>query len=225
MAGTPQDSMTVTEYRAFEHAYQSLSTTVFTPVLGQPLPPCLITLQRRGAAYGSFCRDRFIHRHDGCRRIDEIALNPDMFPLRTDKEILSTLAHEAVHCYQRWYGTPGRRGYHNRQWAAWMEAIGLMPSNTGQPGGHKMGERVTHYILPGGAFDQAMDALLATGLCVQWQTGSLVTHPHQAPAGNEPSPPHLRRKTTFTCPQCTQKAWAKPTAQLVCGRCGVRLHA
>lgn len=48
MAGTsPQDSITGTQYRVFEQAYQWLSTYVFVDVLGHPLPPCLITLQRR----------------------------------------------------------------------------------------------------------------------------------------------------------------------------------
>ena len=60
MVGTPpQDSITGTQYSAFEQAYQRLSTTVFVDVLGHALPPCLITLQRRHFTYGYFCRDRY----------------------------------------------------------------------------------------------------------------------------------------------------------------------
>ena len=74
---------TMTAYQAFEQAYAYLSTYVFVDVLGHPLPPCLITLQRRHHTYGYFCHDQFAHRHDGRTRTDEIALNPDLFPGRS----------------------------------------------------------------------------------------------------------------------------------------------
>lgn len=219
MAETP----TMTAYHAFEHAYEWLSTYVFLDALGHRLPPCLITLQRRRATYGYFGRDGFAHRYDGRARTDEIALNPDLFPNRSDKEILSTLAHEAVHCYQRWHGKPGRRGYHNREWALMMEMIGLVPSHTGQPGGRKTGQQMSDYILPGGAFDDAITALLDTGFRVPWQSG--LPDALRLPGGSALAWAPLRRKTTFTCPQCAQRAWAKPTAQLLCGVCQVRMHA
>ena len=41
-----------------------------------------------------------------------------------------------------------------------MEAIGLMPSNTGQAGGRKVGEQMTHYIIEGGLFARACAQLL-----------------------------------------------------------------
>src|SRR5262245_14971271 len=36
-------------------------------------------------------------------------------------QILSTLVHEMVHGEQHHYGKPSRGGYHNKQWADWME--------------------------------------------------------------------------------------------------------
>lgn len=161
------DAITVSEYQAFEQAYQWLSNHVFVDVLGQPLPPCLITLQRRPGAYGYFSHDRFEQRRDGRQTTHEIALNPDLFPGRSDKEILSTLAHEGVHAYQQQYGKPGRRRYHNTDWAWMMECIGLIPSTTGQPGGKKTGQPMSHYIRPAGPFDQAIEALLATGFSLR----------------------------------------------------------
>ena len=53
------------------------------------------------------------------------------------------------------HGTPPRRSYHDRQWAAKMKEIGLQPSTTGEPGGKETGQTVTHYIVKGGAFAQA----------------------------------------------------------------------
>ena len=36
-----------------------------------------------------------------------------------------------THVWQHQHGKPSSRGYHNREWAAKMKAIGLQPSNTG----------------------------------------------------------------------------------------------
>jgi predicted SprT family Zn-dependent metalloprotease len=82
--------------------------------------------------------------------VDEIAMNPVYFSIRTIKATLSTLVHEMVHQWQFHFGEPGRRGYHNKQWAARMERVGLMPSDTGEPGGRKVGQSMTHYIIAGG---------------------------------------------------------------------------
>ena len=199
------DAITVSAYQAFEQAYEWLSDSVFVDVLGQPLPPCLLTLQRRPGAYGYFAHDRFEQRRDGIRTTHEIALNPDRFPGRSDKEIVSTLAHEGVHAYQQQYGTPGRRGYHNTDWAWMMECIGLIPSTTGQPGGKKTGHRVSHSIRPAGPFDQAIEALLATGFTLCWQSA---LSPVPRGQGNDTAVRSLQSKSRFTCPRCAQKAWA-----------------
>lgn len=50
---------------------------------------------------------------------------------RTDRDILSTLLHEMVHHWQYRFGTPGRRGYHNIEFAAKMLEVGLHASDTG----------------------------------------------------------------------------------------------
>lgn len=47
-----------------------------------------------------------------------------------------------THLWQYHFGKPGRRGYHNKEWANKMESIGLMPSSTGQPGGDKTGDKM-----------------------------------------------------------------------------------
>jgi hypothetical protein len=36
-----------------------------------------------------------------------------------------------------------------------MLAVGLIPSDTGKPGGKQTGQRMTHYIEPEGQFDRA----------------------------------------------------------------------
>jgi hypothetical protein len=40
-----------------------------------------------------------------------------------------------------------------------MEILGLVPSDTGQPGGARTGQKVTHYINPEGAFAKIFNSL------------------------------------------------------------------
>ena len=89
----------------------------------------------------------------------EISLNPDSLKDRTLKEVLSTLVHEMVHHWQYEFGEPSRPGYHDREWADKMLQIGLHPSNTGQPGGRKTGQSISHFIIADGAFEDAFNSL------------------------------------------------------------------
>src|SRR5690606_37233909 len=61
-----------------------------------------------------------------------------------------------------------RGNYHNKEWADKMEQVGLMPSNTGEPGGKRTGDRMTHYILQGGAFERRCDQLLTRAYTLSW---------------------------------------------------------
>jgi predicted SprT family Zn-dependent metalloprotease len=169
-------------------------------------------LQRHARSRGYFANDRFGHRTEAAAFTDELALNPDTFGHRSDKDILSTLVHEMVHCSQQHFGTPSRRGYHNKAWAAQMVAIGLMPSDTGSPGGKQTGQRVSHYIIEGGLFDEAAETLLASGFRLNWQ--SVINL-----AGEIEKTAKAQSKTKYTCPSCGQNAWAKPEAALLCGDC------
>jgi hypothetical protein len=121
------------------------------------------------------------------------------------------------HCYQQHFGTPPRRGYHNRAWAEQMIAIGLMPSDTGEPGGKHTGQGMSHYIIDGGPFDLAAEALLKSGFCLNWQSAAVEL---QAGKGTKE-----RSKTKYSCPSCGQNAWAKPDSALVCGECMEEMEA
>ena len=126
---------------------------------------------------------------------DEIALNPAHFASRTPTETLSTLVHEMVHLWQHHFGKPSRTGYHNKEWAAKMREIGLIPTDTGQPGGKDTGQKVTHIIEQGGRFDQACTAFLATAPAILYHDrageGEAATRKKKAAS-----------KTKYTCPAC-----------------------
>jgi predicted SprT family Zn-dependent metalloprotease len=131
-------------------------------LFGGALPDALIVLHRHNEARG-------YHQHGAYRArvedaaapfVNEIALNPATFAGRSDRQIFSTLVHEMVHLWQAAYGGDYKQGQHNREWAAKMESIGLVPSHTGEPGGRRTGRRVSHYIALGGPFDLACADLL-----------------------------------------------------------------
>lgn len=130
------------------------------------LPGCLFTFQRKKRTLGYFSDKRFIHKTG--EKVDEIAMNPSVFAVSPVEGVLSTLVHECAHQWQARFGSPGRRGYHNAEWAEKMESIGLIPSNTGRPGGKKVGEQMCHYIDPNGRFMRLTKELLESGFALSW---------------------------------------------------------
>jgi hypothetical protein len=171
------------------------------------LPDVMITMQRRSAARGYFSGERFGHRR-GTEIVDEIALNPCTFANRSDKEIISTLVHEMAHEWQHHFGKPGRRGYHNKQWAAKMIEIGLMPSHTGGLGGKQTGQRVTHYIIENGSYDTKWQKLETSGFMLNYQDRE---------ERRRKEPPKL--KVCYTCPGCSIHVWGKPHLRVCCATC------
>jgi predicted SprT family Zn-dependent metalloprotease len=163
-------------YAELQQAYDFYNQALF----GGQLPPCLITFQRVKRTFGYFSKNRFGHR-DG-RVTDEIALNPEYFAVVPLVEILQTLVHEMTHLWQRHFGTPSRACYHNTEWADRMQAIGLMPSSTGQPGGKRVGQSMADYVIAGAGFEHATQQLLTAGFEISW----LDRYPAPPPARTPP---------------------------------------
>ncbi|MFZ5682772.1 MAG: SprT-like domain-containing protein [Pseudomonadota bacterium] len=195
---------TTATYAHLRHAYGFLSL-----LFSDPLPPCLITFQRKTGSMGYFSHKKFTS-YDGVIFADEIALNPLHFALG-DKETLSTLVHEMVHLWQHHFGTVSGDCYHNEQWAQKMLSIGLIPSHTGKVGGRQMGQRMSHYIDPGGRFDQAANELIAKGFVVAY-VEQLTPEQKVLKLKKNAS------KTRFSC-RCGQRIWGKPGTAATCSRC------
>jgi hypothetical protein len=200
-------------YKTLDDAYRFFNERLF----GGKLPGCLITMQRSKKAYGYFAGGRF-GSGDGKEITDEIALNPSHFRERTTEQSLSTLVHEMAHLQQHHFGKPSRTSYHNKEWAQMMRAVGLIPSDTGAPGGKETGQKVSHYIEPGGRFAHVCAELMKGGfnaLYIElWNEGDAAKRKKKSAS-----------KTRYTCPDCDMNAWAKPGANLVCGDCDVRMEA
>lgn len=177
---TPTDEI----YKALQSAFDYFNDALFA----NKLPPCVITVQREKRYKGFYSRSRWARQKTG-QHSDEIAMNPAYFAIQPAKQTLSTLVHEMCHMWQFHFGEPGRRGYHNKEWAEKMEDLGLMPSDTGRPGGRRTGESMTHYIIEGGAFDIKCGWLLNDGFMLAWFDRYPVRMPATLPGDpNEPMP-------------------------------------
>lgn len=141
-------------YATLETAYDWFNQALFK---GR-LPAVLLTVQRGQSFMGYFSADRWTSGQG--QRCHELAINPSYMPHRSLLDAFETLVHEQAHCWQQQFGQPGRRGYHNREWANKMESLGLMPSSTGRPGGRRTGECMSDYPLAHGRFIQACQQLL-----------------------------------------------------------------
>lgn len=194
------------------------------------LPVCMVLVHRKARAHGYYWPQQF-QRIEADDQIDEIALNPETM-MRGDKEVLSTLLHEMCHHWQQHFGKPSAGGYHNKQWAAEMKRVGLTPSTTGRPGGKETGHSVSHYVTPRGAYADAFRDWSDQGLRLEW-AGSIQQLPAEPAEGDDNSEDEgetraeksRKSKTKFTCPDCQQNAWAKPTANIVCGDCLKRMES
>ncbi len=205
---TNYQTPTAETYENLDKAFNHFNAELFD----HRLPSVLFTLTRKRKAHGYFWAEQFKHREDS-DPTHEIALNPDSMD-RTLDAVLSTLVHEMTHLEQQEYGTPGSKGNHNREWVKLMERVGLIPSNTGEPGGKQTGRQMTHYVEAGGAFETSMHKLIADGFSLPYFT--------------QPRPAAEKKKdlskVKFTCTCCDAKAWAKVGTRIICADCNEEMQ-
>jgi predicted SprT family Zn-dependent metalloprotease len=170
-------------YGRLQDAYDYFNQHLFDGAL----PHCLITVQREKNTMGFFSAARW--SNDGTSEVHEIALNPAYFARRKVIEVFQTLVHEQCHVWQHEYGSPSRTGYHNREWSEKMEAIGLMPSSTGEPGGGKIGQKMSDYPAEGGRFKQACIKLIMAGYQFNWIDRRIARQHEEDPQHMTEEPP------------------------------------
>ena len=206
------DTPTVQQYAELQDAFAFFNLRLF----GGRLPSAMTVLTSNPRSRGHFANNRW---GEGlrCDRAEthEISLNPELFAVQDVRVTLSTLVHEMVHLQQQIEGKPSRSGYHNKQWANMMAEVGLVASDTGRPGGKQVGQRMTHYIEAGGAFDGACQELLDEG----WQFPLARVAEVRGGAARKPT------RVKFTCAECGAAAWGKPSLNIMCGDCDVVMEA
>ncbi len=143
--------------RATERAYSELQQAFDfynQRLFDGELPDCLITFQRGKNTMGYFSYRRFVAADGSGRMIDEIALNPEYFPVYPLIEVMQTLVHEQCHMWQYHYGNPSRKTYHNAQWAAKWKVSDLCPPPPGDLVVRKSARRLMTIRSLGGRFQR-----------------------------------------------------------------------
>jgi len=201
---------TPAQFTAFQAQFDYFNAALF----GGQLPPALLNFSRAANTLGFFAPKRW--SADGKKLTNEISLNPTHLKSRPQRDTASTLVHEMAHHWQEEFGQPGRDGYHNREWAAKMEEIGLMPKSYDKPGA-RTGYKVSHEIMEGGRFALAF-ASMPGELHLPWLCW-------ESDGGPAKKKPRAASKVKFTCPECGCNAWGKPNLRLVCGDCDEEMEA
>lgn len=98
--------------------------------------------------------------------------------------------------------------------------VGLIPTSTGQPGGKKTGQKVTHIIEEGGRFARACAKLLAEHPAILYHDRG-----GDDEEGRKARKKKAASKTKYTCEGCGVNAWAKPAVNLWCGDCAKSMQA
>jgi predicted SprT family Zn-dependent metalloprotease len=173
------------------------------------LPDCMITLDNKGVNnLGYFSEDRY-ESVDGETK-DNIAMNPVHLISRPLMEVFSTLVHEMCHLWEAHEPeSKSARAYHSKRWGSKMESIGLMPSNTGEPGGKRTGQKMTHYVIEGGKFKGVCQAFIDANNGITWGD-------REAPVIRKKS----KSKFKYTCPVCGAIVWGRPNLDILCKPCG-----
>jgi len=222
---------TSTAYGELQQAFDHFNQELFN----RELPTCLITLQRNKHSMGYFSNSRFVNIKG--EYTDEIAMNPSFFAVLPIAENLATLAHEMCHLWQYHLGKPSRGRYHNLEWADKMEAIGLMASDTGHPGGKKTGQCMSDYPIEGGQFLKSCEVLLTRNFKISWMgrfaesftpSGIAIPAPSNLESlgvimqGNTENRSN-RIKYTHDClnEDRAVNVWGKPELNINCGDCGL----
>lgn len=228
----------VRDYITLSECYDRFNKELF----GDLLPGCVLTFEDKGQRnFGHYRYLGYVTR-DGNDRKDEICLNPRHFLTNTgDLELLQTLAHEMCHQWQYHHGKKSRAGYHNAEWGNQMEAIGLIPSSTGKPGGKKTGQSMADYADPDGLFLKVATTILSGCQLIryykrevfqkkiegeriesdgeEWEEAAhnFTTTEAATPGAIPPLRPPSKLK--YTCPNCRANVWGKPGLSLICGAC------
>lgn len=192
--------------RELFEAYRAMFFHFNDKLFDGKLPEVILNFSRKSKAHGFFAPYRWEPAGASSTdpRVHEISLNPES-TRRDAVDVASTLVHEMVHHWQQVHGKPSRSGYHNKEWAAKMREVGLVPVSYDQPG-KEVGQKVGHTVDPDGRFLATFKALPANAL--PW------TCSPESSGGKSGA----KNKVKYEC-ACGLAVWGKPELNIMCGDC------
>lgn len=221
-------------YSLFQFINEFLNDNLFD---GQ-LPNSMIVVTRKKKTFGYFIPSRWQNKE--AIRSDEIAINPSYFEQFPLVELLQTITHEMCHQWQYHFGKRKKaRAYHDKEWSNKMVEIGLMPSNTGRPGGKKTGIAMMDYPIANGRFVIVANSLIKEKQFENLWFDRFVTYDKsfdidktntyqdlgldeqliipKKPIGQLIIPEVDKKvKVTYKCQDCDVKVWGKPSLSIRC---------
>jgi len=118
------------------------------------LSDCMITLGTDHEESNFFKPKAWLDKSDKLSLISNIILNPVIIGRKSINWHIAIVLG-MVHLKQYLYGNPGRRGYHNLEYAKMTEKVGIIMSDIGMSVGKKTGEKLLSYIPANSPFEKA----------------------------------------------------------------------
>jgi len=196
-------------------------------LFGDQLPrPMLIFTRNPKILGGYYSPDKWFNT-DG-KGVDEIAINANSMIQGDEIELFQVIIHEMSHQWQQHYGTPGRGGYHNREWADKVLEIGLKPINVNDSDA-ETGDSITTILIKGGLAMLAL-ANMPEDISIPFYA-EIMGNPDddddkkdRGPQEEVPTPkPKSGQRTKYTCPNCGTNMWGRSGINVQCMDCTMKL--
>ena len=167
------------------------------------LPDVVISFSRDSNVSGVFLPEKWQSNNNP---IHEISINPDYFEANSI-DFHQTIVHEMCHIYQFENGTPGKNGYHNKEFSEIMFSIGLQTSDSGTENGNPTGYKMSDYIIEDGSFVSAFKKIQEHGYTI----------PSVKPIRSRKK--HFGGvRSKYTC-KCGYNIWGKSGLKIMCKNC------
>lgn len=221
---------TTQQFKKFQELFDYFNEELFE---GE-LPPVILNFSRKANTAGFFAPNRWKSLNGD--NSHEISLNPISLSQSKDY-VIQTLVHEMCHLWQEENGSPGSKGYHNKEWVEKMESVGLIPSDTEEPGGKQVGFKMGDYLEEGGRLEHLIEALdeniWLPFKAIEFQSleelEDLLEEAKEAEDEEaveqieqiikEAETKLKKQKMKYECPNCNNKIWGKPNMSVICGDC------
>lgn len=204
-------------------AFDHLNRGLFDGKLSRPM----VMFTRSSKIIGGYFSEKKWFDENG-NAAHEITINANHMVEGDEIQLYEILVHEMSHQWQYEHGTPGRGGYHNREWADKALEIGLLPVSADSPE-VQTGDKISTSLIPGG---RAMKSIadMPEEIEIPWYAVPMVDPDAKAPTpepkkpeGDDSPPPEPKqgRKTKYTCSKCGFNLWGKGGGKIQCVPCGI----
>ena len=212
---------TVEQFQALQWAYSYFNRWLFDDTL----PEVMLNLSRKNQVAGFVApfRRRRTETQEREGTVHELSLNPQILTMEP-VFVYSTLVHEQCHIRQYEHGAnpPAKKTYHNQERATKMQIVGLIPSDTGKPGGKKVGYQMSDYPDPEGRFLHFLKKMPKEFLLpfTSLESDTYVAMKEDPMIAIKLHEAKLKKnKTKYTCPDCKANVRGKSWLLLICWEC------